>query len=631
MALDQQPPSIDQLRAQVSQMLDSLPAQVPISAIVLFKVNPEKEAAFLQNADALTEATRKLPGCNVFSFHKEVKPGTGGIEYLIYEDWETRELFRTQWESQHLQRFQHSVGDSIVAPPDLRFYFGWREYRTDVFAHTQHGTNLGDRHNAASGAASSYGSILSFPYVLSLFGLQQMANVFNPSKAAQSFENVTRATEKELSSPFRAAFQLGDALQRMAYNMFGGRNGSRESGDRWLNMAADVMRNATAAVAQAEGQTTPAPVTTPRPPYSGNGSSTPMRPYTQGTPPVSAQLQPTSGWGPMPWPAPTRPDPKPGIGQRPPTMSSTPTPSTPAPSMAEPNISPDYPYSPHYVSVLGSRIHYIEQGSGSPILLLHGNPSWSYIWRNIIPYLSPLGRCIAPDLIGFGRSDKPQIEYLWRDHARYIEAFIEALDLRDITLVLHDQGSGIGFHYAMHHHDNIKAIAFFEAIVRPYPWDKFSTPEFREIFRKFRTGSVGGEGWQLIVEQNMFIEQLLPQAAGRNLSDQEMNFYREPFRTRESRIPIWRFPRQTPIGGEPRDVWDAVSQYSERLQRSELPKLMLYATPGALLTPEHVAWCQQNINNLQSVFIGPGLHFLQESSPHRIGREIAAWYRNLRN
>lgn len=293
-------------------------------------------------------------------------------------------------------------------------------------------------------------------------------------------------------------------------------------------------------------------------------------------------------------------------------------------------ISPDYPFAPHYVDVLGSRMHYIEQGTGDPILLLHGNPTWSYTWRNIIPHLSPLGRCIAPDLIGYGRSDKPRIEYRWVDHVRYLEGFIQAMGLRDITLVLHDQGSGLGFHYAMRHESNVRAIAFFEAIVRPYPWEKFSTPEFREIFRRFRTGGVGGEGWQMLVEQNMFIEQLLPQAAGRPLTEQEMSFYREPFRDPGSRVPVWRFPRETPIGGEPPDVWQAVTTYSERLQASRLPKLMLYATPGALLTSEHVAWCQQNIRNLESVHLGAGSHFLQESSPHRIGREVAAWLHRLR-
>jgi haloalkane dehalogenase len=131
------------------------------------------------------------------------------------------------------------------------------------------------------------------------------------------------------------------------------------------------------------------------------------------------------------------------------------------------------------------------------------------------------------------------------------------------------------------------------------------------------------------VEQNFFIEQLLPQAAGRPLSETEMNFYREPFRDPKSRIPIWRFTRETPIGGEPKDVWEAVSEYSSKLQRSKLPKLMLYASPGALLTRENVEWCKRNISNLESVFLGPGSHFLQESSPHRIGREIVRWYSSL--
>jgi haloalkane dehalogenase len=301
-----------------------------------------------------------------------------------------------------------------------------------------------------------------------------------------------------------------------------------------------------------------------------------------------------------------------------------------APSAAIESPSEDFPFQSHFIDVLGSRMHYVEQGTGAPILLVHGNPTWSYTWRNIIPHLSSLGRCIAPDLIGYGRSDKPDIEYRWRDHVRYLEAFIARMGLRDITLVLHDQGSGLGFHYAMRHEDNVKAIAFFEAFVRPFSWDQFSTPEFREVFRRFRTGGVNGEGWQLLVEQNMFIEQLLPLAAGRPLTDREMQAYREPFVHPSSRVPIWRFARETPIGGEPPDVWEAVSTYSERLQRSALPKLLLYVTPGALLTEEHVDWCRRRIRNLTAVHIGAGSHFVQESSPHEIGREVAAWYRRLR-
>ncbi|MGC2696633.1 MAG: haloalkane dehalogenase [Candidatus Angelobacter sp.] len=626
MAQDQQPPSIDQLRAQVSQMLDTLPAQAPISAIVLFEVDPAKEGLFLQNADALTEATRRLPGCNVFAFNRAVKPGSvaAGIEYLIYEDWQARDLFRTQWDSQHLQAFQHSVGDLIVAPPDLRFYFGWHEYRTEA------SSMMGDAMPGQStnqNSRSRLSSFFAFPYAASLFGMQQMANIFDPGSAARSLENLTHATEKELGSPLRAVFHLGNSVQKAAFDLamggFGGRNDGPDSESNWSATISSVMKQAVATASQPLTQTAENFTSTSGQPsaYSNQPGTNP--PVTQNNQPGPTNAPAASGWGPMPYPVPV-PDPPRGSAP-----NGSPEPTAAAPAIGEPDISPDYPFRPNYVGVLGSRMHYIEQGNGNPILLLHGNPSWSYIWRNIIPHLSPLGRCIAPDLIGFGRSDKPRIEYLWRDHARYLEAFIQALDLRDITLVLHDQGSSLGFHYAMHHQANVNAIAFFEAIPRPFPWNQFSTPEFRELFRRFRTGGEGGEGWQMIVDKNMFIEQLLPQAAGRPLSEKEMNFYREPFRTAQSRIPVWRFPRQTAIGGEPRDVWDATSKYSESLQRSEMPKLMLYATPGALLTQEHVMWCRQSINNLQSVFIGPGLHFLQESSPHRIGQEIASWYRNL--
>ncbi len=290
-------------------------------------------------------------------------------------------------------------------------------------------------------------------------------------------------------------------------------------------------------------------------------------------------------------------------------------------------ISPDYPFKPHYVDVFGSKMHYIDEGAGDPILFLHGNPTWSYIWRNIIPHLVPHGRCIAPDLIGFGRSDKPAIDYSWFDHSNYLEQFIEQLGLKNITLVLHDQGSGLGFHYAMRNEHKIKRIAFFEAIVKPFAWEEFSTPDFRQLFQIFRNGGIGSQGWQMIVEQNFFIEQLLPQAAGRPLSPKEMDFYREPFGTPQSRIPIWKFTRETPIGGEPKDVWRAASEYSARLQKSGLPKLMLYAEPGALLTKENVDWCKRNIDNLESVNLGAGAHFLQESSPGRIGSEIARWMR----
>ena len=447
-------------------------------------------------------------------------------------------------------------------------------------------------------------SLFSFSWAMSLFGIQQTLNLMRPSKVAEAFDNVTQATEGEMSDALKAAFRAGDNLQRELVDLtLGILTGQSLNPDGVIKMSSDVMRQSNEVVQQgirmASGM--------------AQRSAETASQYTQALPHNSQRA--SSGWGPMP-----------GSGAA--TASSQSQPAQPAYG-AEPDISPDYPFKPHYIDVFGSKMHYIDEGSGETILFLHGNPTWSYLWRNVIPHLTRLGRCIAPDLIGFGLSDKPEIEYRWFDHVRYLEGFIEEMGLKRITLVLHDQGSGLGFHYAMRHENNVRGIAFFEAIVRPYAWDEFSTPEFREIFRTFRTGGVGGAGWKLIVEQNFFIEQLLPQAAGRTLTEREMNYYREPFKDPISRIPIWRFPRETPIGGEPQDVWNAVSQYSRKLQRSELPKLMLYATPGALLTKENVAWCKQNIRSLQSVFLGPGSHFLQESSPHRIGREVAAWYSSL--
>jgi haloalkane dehalogenase len=296
----------------------------------------------------------------------------------------------------------------------------------------------------------------------------------------------------------------------------------------------------------------------------------------------------------------------------------------------ESDISPDYNFEPHYVEVFGARMHYVEQGTGSPIVFLHGNPTWSYLWRNVIPHVSPHGRCIAPDLMGYGRSDKPDIEYRWSEQARYVEEFFRRTGLRDVTLVLHDWGVSLGLNYALRHEQNVRGVAFMEGIFRPFPtWEDFSTPDFRGLFQKFREGGEGGEGWQMLVEQNFFIEHLLTGGVGRQLSREEMDFYREPFGQTRSRVPIWRLARSVPVAGEPREVWDAVSDIAERLQRSRLPKLMFYATPGGIITDENVAWCRRNLRNLETISVGPGVHYVQETTPHLIGRGIADWYRRL--
>jgi haloalkane dehalogenase len=301
---------------------------------------------------------------------------------------------------------------------------------------------------------------------------------------------------------------------------------------------------------------------------------------------------------------------------------------------APPAVSAAFPSESRYVAVKGSRMAYVEQGEGQPILLLHGNPTWSYLWRNVLPHLAPLGRAIAPDLIGMGRSGKPSIGYRLEDHAQYLEAFIAALGLGNLILVAHDWGSALAFLYAMRHPANVRGLAFFEALLKPYAlWEEFpaasAPPQLREVFRRFRTGGEGGEGYELIVEQNVFIEQLLPAVAGRGLSQAEMDRYREPFATPESRRVIWRWVNEIPIAGEPADVVEATAAYSAWLERSPVPKLLLRARPGAILLEEHVDWARRSLPNLEVVDVGPGLHFLQESSPDEVGRALAEWVKRL--
>jgi haloalkane dehalogenase len=264
----------------------------------------------------------------------------------------------------------------------------------------------------------------------------------------------------------------------------------------------------------------------------------------------------------------------------------------------------------------------VEQGEGSPVLFVHGNPTSSYLWRNVIPHVSGSARCIAIDLIGMGRSDKPDVEYRFLDHSRYFEGAVAALGLEDVTLVLHDWGSALGFHYARRNEDNVRGLVFMEAILGPVPsWDTFP-PQARELFQSFRTPDVG---WELIARQNMFVEQVLPGSVLRTLSDEEMERYREPFPDEQSRKPLWRWPNEIPIAGEPADVAELVTAYARWLQQTEIPKLLFHADPGALIPPPAVEWARAALPNFETVDLGAGVHFLQEDHPHAIGREIARW------
>lgn len=290
--------------------------------------------------------------------------------------------------------------------------------------------------------------------------------------------------------------------------------------------------------------------------------------------------------------------------------------------MPKQSISPDFPFESKYLKVLGHRMHYIEEGSGEPILFLHGNPTSSYLWRNVIPHLSDQGRCIAPDLIGMGKSDKPDLPYRFFDHYNYLSAFIEKLDLKNITLVIHDWGSGLGFHYARLHPDNIKGIAFMEAIYRPMKWSDFPA-DFKIGFKLMRTPYVG---WFLVSVMNIFVKQILPQATARELTEEEMRHYAAPYPTVPSRKPVRQWPAEIPINGHPADVQEAVSAYFSWLQETPIPKILFHARPGGLIPEEAAGWLRQNLPNITTVDIGEGLHYVQEDHPHLIGEKLSEWY-----
>jgi haloalkane dehalogenase len=276
------------------------------------------------------------------------------------------------------------------------------------------------------------------------------------------------------------------------------------------------------------------------------------------------------------------------------------------------------------LSVLDSEMAYREAGSrDAPVaLFLHGNPTSSYIWRNIIPLVAPVAHCIAPDLIGFGQSGKPDIAYRFEDHALYLDAFIAKMGIGSAHLVAQDWGSGLAFHLAERRPDFVRGLAFME-FIHPFPtWEVFLRgSRAREIFRKFRTA---GEGETLILENNAFVE-LMPGAIRRKLTDEEMAIYRAPFPTPQSRRPTWRFPNELPIAGEPADVYAAMERAHEALAASTYPKLLFAAEPGALVPPAFAEELAGKLRDCRFVKLGDGLHFVQEDHPETIGRSVAAF------
>jgi haloalkane dehalogenase len=272
---------------------------------------------------------------------------------------------------------------------------------------------------------------------------------------------------------------------------------------------------------------------------------------------------------------------------------------------------------------------YVEEGAGDPIVFLHGNPTSSYLWRSVIPHVAPLGRCIAPDLVGMGDSDPlPDSgpgRYRFVDHRRCLDGLLEALGVREnVTFVVHDWGSALGFDWANRHRDAVTGLAYMEAIVRPVSWAQWPDAA-RRVFQGFRSEA----GESLVLERNVFVEAVLPGSILRKLTDEEMAEYRRPFlESGERRRPTLTWPREIPIDGEPADVTEIVSSYAGWLSASPVPKLFVSADPGAILTGDQREFCRTWPNQREVTVRGS--HFIQEDSPDEIGSAIAEWLASIR-
>ncbi|MEP4771076.1 MAG: haloalkane dehalogenase [Roseibium sp.] len=289
----------------------------------------------------------------------------------------------------------------------------------------------------------------------------------------------------------------------------------------------------------------------------------------------------------------------------------------------------DFPYTKKRMKISGHELAYVDEGSGDPVLFLHGNPTSSYLWRNIIPAVTPTHRAVAADMIGMGDSDKPDLAYTYADHAKYLHGLFEALDLKNVTLVLHDWGGALGFDWAMKNPDRVKAIAFMETVAPPaMPFESYEAMgPFGEMFRAWRTP---GAGEKMILEDNFFIDEVLAKVGVKTpLSVEVLAHYNSYYPDARSRAPLLAWPREVPIGGEPAATTALTRKIGEFLITSDLPKLLFHVTPGALIPAPAVAWLQANVPNLETIHLGEGQHFIQEDHPDAIGQGLASWLNKL--
>ena len=293
--------------------------------------------------------------------------------------------------------------------------------------------------------------------------------------------------------------------------------------------------------------------------------------------------------------------------------------------MAEEQISTQDSHPRKNISAGGVDISYVDTGSGDPIVFLHGNPTSSYLWRNIITHLESISRCLAPDLMGMGDSgNSPNGSYRFVEHSAVLDQWFDAVGLTSkVTLVVHDWGSALGFHWAKRNPEHVKGIVYMEAIVRPVTWEEWPEAS-RSLFQSFRS-PVGEE---IVIERNVFVERVLPGSVLRGLTEEEMEVYRRPYlEVGESRRPTLTWPREIPVEGEPADVVEIVSEYAEWLSSSQVPKLFINADPGAILVGSQREFCRSWPN--QEELSVSGQHFIQEDSPAEIGQAISDWYRAI--
>ena len=300
------------------------------------------------------------------------------------------------------------------------------------------------------------------------------------------------------------------------------------------------------------------------------------------------------------------------------------------PSLVNPPLSESaWQHQKRYVTVLGRRMAYVEQGSGRPMVLLHGNPTSSFLWRNVLPHLEGLGRLIAPDLIGMGDSDKLETDepdrYRFVSHARYLEAFLAHVGAdRDVTLVLHDWGGALGFDWACRHQVAVRGMAYTETLVRPISYSDLAE-SFHPVLRAVRSA----EGEHLVLQENMFIEKMLPSVTQKHLSEEEMTEYRRPFsQPGDGRLATLVWPRELPIDCDSADVTERMTAYSQWLKKSTVPKLFINVDPGVFVTGSVRELCR-SFPNQEEVTVA-GLHFPQEDSPDALGIAVARWLKKLR-